>query len=266
MIQGTYHYNRRLLLMAVLGPFLAGCGELKTHPNHLGPENNALENAEAAQARCNDVTGLGRILAVASCAQVKPTHDTTPFLHRQIALMPAWRVTYGAGSLVLRAATSEERDQYQRTFVALVEKATGRIISVTSSFVGPRGDMRPEPSAASAERQLKARKEAYLGLPTVAPKVTFLDALNVVLRSGTSSPLQAKEIAGQYLLHTHLGSEPKPVWIITLRGVPPIPPVGPPGMDASTVPVWQLNHLRVVIDAMTGQFIFGSSDPQPDGT
>ena len=83
-------------------------------------------------------------------------------------------------------------------------------------------DMRPEPNATSAQAQLEATGERYLAFPTIDPKITFLDALDVVLSSGIGSPFHAKEIDGLYVMHSKGESDPRPAWVITLRGLPPM--------------------------------------------
>jgi hypothetical protein len=119
--------------------------------------------------------------------------------------------------------------------------------------------MRPLPSGASAQEQLQAEKEIYHQFPLEDPKVSFLDALDIVLTEGIGSPFVAKAIHGVYVMHSRMDSRPRPVWAITLRGIPPLPARGE---YADTIPVWKRNHIRNVVDAMTGENLFATNSPQ----
>jgi len=62
--------------------------------------------------------------------------------------------------------------------------------------------------------------------------------------------------------------QPHPVWAITLRGIPPRPLKGKPLAfhhipDDELIPVWVRNHIRNVVDAVTGQVLFATDCPQP---
>ena len=72
--------------------------------------------------------------------------------------------------------------------------------------------MEPEPSAKSAQGQLESNSEKYMGLPSVDPKVTFLDAVNSVLAEGggRGSPFLPKQISGLYVLDSRFGSPSRP--------------------------------------------------------
>ena len=125
-------------------------------------------------------------------------------------------------TLKLKSATPAFPDKYagQRVFTVLIDKQTGQLLNVRSRFLRDARDMRPEPNATSAQAQLEATGERYLAFPTIDPKITFLDALDVVLSSGIGSPFHAKEIDGLYVMHSKGESDPRPAWVITLRGPP----------------------------------------------
>jgi hypothetical protein len=82
-----------------------------------------------------------------------------------------------------------------------------------------------------------------------------------VLSHGIGSPFLAKEIHGVYVMHSRMGSTPRPVWAITLRGLPPMAARGSYG---DTIPVWQRNHMRNVLDARSGEVLFATNSPQPE--
>lgn len=116
--------------------------------------------------------------------------------------------------------------------------------------------------------------ETYHGFPANPPQVSFLDALSAVAtKGGVGNPFLAKEIYAVYVMEsrrpgTRWGWNPRPVWAITLRGLPYIPLKGrgpsPRDVpDEELVPMWQSNHMRNVVDAITGNVLFATTIPQP---
>ena len=103
--------------------------------------------------------------------------------------------------------------------------------------------------------------ERINGFPTRAPKVTLAKALNTALGNAAN----AKELTAYYVLHTWAGAyKDRPVWIIQLRGIPVIPPLGIPfGAPEDAVPRKFLDHTRTIVDAMTGELIIADHIPQP---
>src|SRR5260370_39265372 len=120
--------------------------------------------------------------------------------------------------------------------------------------------MWPMPWSSDGAKQLRSEGEVYVGYPDEDPRIDFLGALERIQDEGIGSPLLAKEIHGVYVLDSQMGSKPKAVWAITLRGLPPLPAHG---RGAGRVPVWQRNQMRNVVDAVTGRVLFASNTPQP---
>jgi hypothetical protein len=218
--------------------------------------------AEAVQ-RALQLTGFDALPDVEARAERVIVADSqTPFLAKQIVGRPAWRVELAKVSLVLRSAVAGFQDRYRRRrFSVLLDEENGKLLEITSKYAGPAPEMRPEPSAFAAEAQLSAEKEIYLGFPDHDPKVRFLGALDAILAGGIGSPFYAKEIDGVYVSHSEMGSSPRDVWVITLRGLPPIPAHG---RAADTVPAWQRNHMRNIVDADTGKVLSATNSPQPN--
>lgn len=219
-------------------------------------ENDAIKVAK-------ELTGLGELSGVVVTAQrVTVDSDDTPFLAKQLIGIYAWQVTFENVSLQLKSAIKGFQDPYTRKFIVLIREDTGQLWSVKSFFHENVPDLKPEPSAQAAEAQLRPEKEIYTGLPPENPQITFLEALDIVLTQGSGSPFLAKEIHAVYVMESEMGSEPRPVWAVTLRGIPPIPVSGP---YADTIPVWQLNRMRHLIHAQTGVLLFATNSPQPEG-
>lgn len=224
---------------------------------------NKIENQSSAINRAIVLTGLDCASKKKSARQIIITNDTTPFLAGQFEGRDSWCVEFNDVSLTdkLKSAQLGFPDAYQfkRKFLVLIDAKTGQLIKVQTDYQGKASDMKPEPSAISAEAQLKSGAEHYGGLPTTDPKISFLDAVSVALTNG-SNPLMAKEINGLYVMDSHMGSVPRPVWIITTRGIPPMPLPKPSRVSGKI----EATTLRCVIDAMTGKCLFATGYPQPD--
>lgn len=195
------------------------------------------------------------------------TGDATPFVHDQISqLGQAWAITIDRIRWALPSSIPGYLDHYERTASILLAQTTGQLLRVEADAHVRDPDMRPLPPANIAEERLSKSGERFVGLPDEEPAISFLDALDRILSGGLGSPFNAKAVHGFYVLHTKLGSVVRPVWSITLRGIPPLEASVPRGVDSATIPMWQLNHARNVVDAVTGQVLYATSVPQPDGS
>jgi hypothetical protein len=214
-----------------------------------------------------DFNDLGGIIY--SYKQVNITDDNTPFLHEQIkGKKDVWLVE--AKNVYLRRFPSG-RENTDRKFSILVDSNSGKLLKITSKYDGFDPDMKPEPNAASAERQIGGN-EKYLGFPDTPPTITFLKALDILNEKAVSKPTSAKEIDAYYISwssndmswisKTILGQHN--VWVITLRGVPALPGGSWPGEDVSKIKKWSINHLRIVLDAETGEILSQGNSPQPE--
>jgi len=230
--------------------------------------NRDLTKQSDVNAYVDELTGFGELEGISkSFERVDINDDNTPFLHREInGKKGIWRIEIKNVRLKLKSASPGFEDRYVRNFQILVDPNSGHLLKITSTFDGNDPNMLPEPPAAVAERQMRGTNELYHGFPTEPPKISLLDALDRV----PTSPLQAKEIYAVYVMQSHrmgrkFGWGPRPMWAITLRGIPPIPPKGgpPDRRKQDLAPVWQSNHVRVIVDARTGRLLFGTNIPQP---
>jgi hypothetical protein len=196
----------------------------------------------------------------ASAELVTFTEDDTPYLWRKAIGKVVWRVVLHNATLKLKSGLPDSQDRYHRRFVLLLEESTGRMLRIDSKYDGPVDEMRPPPSGPSAERQLQAEGEVYQGYPESGPLHTFLGALDIVLAQGIGSPFLAKEISGVYVMESRAGEPFRPAWVISMRGLPPLPNRGPQGV---VVPEWQRNHMRNVVDDISGKVLFATNGPQP---
>ncbi len=221
---------------------------------------NPITSEEQAIEQASRITELGTLTRKITAQKSTIKDDRTPFLWKQFDGKPCWKVDFNEVSLRLKSSVPNFRDKYVRRFSVLLDSSTGQLLSVVSLFDGKDPDLHPQPSGAAAELQLSGQEELYHGLPPEGPRLTFLAALDVVLSKGVGSPFLAKEIYGSYVIHSRSGGLKCAVWVITLNGLPAIPVDGPYG---DTVPVWQRNHMRNVIDDKTGVNLFATNSPQP---
>jgi len=247
----------RLVAFAISMSFSAQCQRTQ---GRIMTEDHPVANEAEAVAQASRLTDLHTLTQKITARQVVVRDDRTPFLWKQFEGKPCWQVDFETVSLRLASAIPGFRDTYVRTFSVRLDVTTGQLLGVTSLFEGQDPDLRPQPSGAEAESQLSGQEEIYHGLPSHPPRLTFLAALDTELTKGIGSPFLAKEIYGSYVMHSRSGAEPRAVWVITLNGLPPMPVDGPFG---NTVPVWQRNHMRNVIDDATGTNLFATNSPQP---
>ena len=227
------------------------------------PDQEQTDEARAVESLVERYVGLGEL------------HPAAPRITRRGAfagelaftgesvesLDEIWEAHYEALPLRLSSAIEGYRDTYEREFT--VRTSGERVLEIHASAHESDVDMLPPPSAADTAEQLTEHGERYLGLPDEAPQLTFLQAVDRVLAEGIGSPFQAKEIDGYYVMHARGSEEPRPVWIVELRGLPPYAVKSAPDVDSEAVPRWQRNHMRNVVDARTGRVLFANNLPQP---
>lgn len=222
--------------------------------------NERISNSEQAIERAIKLTGLGQLTREPPVARrAKIERSNTPFLWRALIGREVWHVDFDKVSLRLKTAAPGFKDPYERHFTVVLDADTAQCLNISSSAGVPDPDMLPEPPADAAEAQLRGEQEIYHSIPAEEPKITFLEALENILAKGIGSPFLAKEIDGLYVMESKLGSELRPAWIITMRGLPPRP-VHRAGVY---VPEWQRNHMRDVVDARSGTVLFATNSPQP---
>jgi hypothetical protein len=232
----------------------------------------SLAKQSDVEAYVNELTGFGRLDPENKLYERIDVNDRhTPFLHRQIhGKKGAWSVKIKDVRLKLKSAIPGYKDKYLRTFEVLIDPNTGHLLRITSTCDVNDPNMLPEPPAEVAEAIMKKRNEIYHGFPPDPPKINFLDALDAVGTKGIGSPFLAKEIRALYVMEssrpgTRWGWNPRPVWVITLRGLPyrPLKHMPRDVPDEEFMPIWWRNRIRNVVDAVTGQVLFATTIPHP---
>jgi len=185
--------------------------------------------------------------------------DTLPYLHDQVSGRPLWKVSITGARIQLPSTPAGFRDRYERTIDVLLDPVGGGFVALSSRWPIGEAPMPPEPGAKSAAEQMtRSGGETYHGFPTVQPGVSFINALDAIQRGG-GSPLIAKQIIAHYVMWSRAGkwAEPRAVWAITLRGIPPV--MAPPGTASGA-----LDKFRFIVDGQTGKLLCGSNTPRPD--
>ena len=214
----------------------------------------------------NKLTGFNTLKGIQETyKQIDVNEDNTPFLREKIeGKNNVWLVEINNVKLKLKSAVPGFNDRYTRNFNVLLDPNTGNLLKITSKYEGYDPNMRPEPNAIDAEIQLSRQNEKYLDFPDMLPNINFLDAIDAVGAKGIGSPFLAKEIYGLYIMHSIDNSEARPVWIITLRGLPPRVRHIPFGLSEEALPpAWTRTFIRNVIDAQNGDVLFATTYPYP---
>jgi len=260
-MRSHFLWARTILLIGLFLMFVLNPGESRAGRNVMTEQHKITDEKDAVSV-AKELTGFGALSGtVITARHVRVENDDTPFLAKGLIGTTAWEVKFDHVVLSLKSALPGFKDASVRMFIALIRADTGQLWSVKSFVSENVPDLRREPSADVAEAQMRPEKDIYTALPSENPHITFIDALDIILTRGSGSPFTAKEIHAVYVMESDMGSEVRPVWAITLRGIPPIPVSGP---GAAKIPKWQLNRMRNVINAKTGDFLFATNSPQPE--
>lgn len=193
-----------------------------------------------------------------STQQLIISDDQTPFLKDKINGKKLWQIKLDAIELKLDKYDKSLTNRVIRNFLIYIDPETGTLIKISSELENDYENKPPKPTAERAEKVLSEIQETYHGFPDSVLPISFFDALHFCL----GDPITAKEIHAILVLHSKMGSNPRPVWIIDIRGIdqPMIPSGGP--KNISHIPIEHRNHIRNAVDAITGKHIFSTTMPQ----
>jgi len=181
-----------------------------------------------------------------------------PFLYKHIIGRPVWRVTVRDFVFDLDSSPDGFKDIYVRILDTFINPRTGQVLRVRTRL--PKGfpeELR-EPSAEFATEQLfGGTKETYHSFLSDPPGMSFVDAVDAVQRGGWA-PLSSDQVTGEWVMWSTYDKKPRPIWVITLQGMPPFE-ASYPG-----VPVDARNHIRVIIDPASRSWIEAGTKPQPE--
>lgn len=183
--------------------------------------------------------------------------DSTPFLHQMLVGRELWHVVIKDWALQpLKSSPVERKDSYVRTLDIYLDPLTAQVVKLESRWPSNELPIAPQPSGESATAQMRDQGEVYHGFPDEPPSISFLEAIKAIQEHG-GNPLVAKQISGQWVLWSLMHADPKPMWVITLRGIPPV-------RGRKDLHPDEVNHLRYVVDPIKGYWIYASTTPQPE--
>jgi hypothetical protein len=138
---------------------------------------------------------------------------------------------------------------------------TQQILKIASAWPKSEAAIAPFPNAAEEEKQLRMKGEKFIALPAGTPSVDFYTALKKLDLAGPISPKKAKQVMAYYVVHSTIRYSDRAVWIIQTRGID----LEGEGYAAQRhgIPVDARNHMRHIIDAVTGDWLFSDTTPQP---
>lgn len=243
-----------------LNDFVAHEPAVSAEKGDLQHNPKAVLKKSAAIARVLQLTGFetSPTNIVAERLTSPLPEDQIPFLWGQYSNKPVWRVKLTNVGFNLKSPAVSVPGPYRnlRTFTAVVEAETGQLICVKCKYAGSVPDIRPEASAAVQEKALQMN-ETYTDFPSDDPTISLVHALDAV----PTNPRLAKEIDALYVLESRMGAAPRPVWMVTLRGIPPIEPRS---TSSAGIHPWLLNRMRCAVDARTGKLLFSTNTPYPE--
>jgi len=169
-----------------------------------------------------------------------------------------WQVLLENWSIApLESSPPGARDWYTRTLDVFLDPTNGQVLKIKSHCPDNVPRLRAGPDAKSAAAQMfGCDKERYHGFPSEPPLISFMEAIRVVQRGG-GNPRAAKQIIGHWVLWSEKEKPARPMWVITLRGIPPIDAHGP------GVPEYFRDHMRYVVDPVAKKWIVATNTPQP---
>jgi len=177
-----------------------------------------------------------------------------PFLAKLITGRDAWEVVFTNVRLQLPDWMPWSIDnQTIKDFHITIDAGTGQLLRVTAQAVEKTAQYwHDEPTAGSAEEQLRGSGEVFHGLVDSVPEVNLLEALNAA--AGTNSPM-ARALTCVLVMHSKGQAGPRQAWSITGIGLPPQPKSFMEGGLDST------DHTRSVVDASTGKLLMVTNRP-----
>jgi hypothetical protein len=222
------------------------------------PNDSAIATRDECILAARQLLGLLDEPVTISASLEHVVDDETPFLKENIRGKLLWHVVIAKWRFRLPSMPFSARDDYERTVDVLLQPSSGSVLSVVSRWPDGVPPIAPEPTASIAEARMQdVGEEKYHGFVNRPPTISLMKALDIILKDGVGNPLSAKQIIARHVRRSFMGREPRDVWAITLRGIPPLETRAEVTIDA-------INHIRNVIDAETGEWLWAGTSPQPD--
>jgi hypothetical protein len=201
--------------------------------------------------------------------QVTMEEEFIPFLNVSKADERHWRNNQPAWKFALpdlKAAMKRGVSfPYVKEIDFTINPHTEKLLKVHSSWPAGIPAIKPMPSPIEEEKQMMQVKEKFTGVPDGPLLIDFETALKKVQESGPALPNSAKQIVAYLVLHSTIRYTDRAVWVIHTRGIIPFEAKLPAAHNqpVNSIPEDLRNHVRHVIDAETGQWLFSDTTPQP---
>ncbi len=222
----------------------------------------AIDSEAEIVSRAYDIVGMSQVSAIAPPHLTRDTGtgDETPFLHHWINGQPVCRIALpwyddciGMEPDSMMSASVQKKKNGEMEVI--LDSAGTRVLKVIVRRDSLRQSEDIAVVADSAEKQLFYSREKYLDFPAHLPHTPLFQALAACPRD----PASARQIEARYVTYSWRDNTPREVWVIELRGMPPGPVHGP---GASQVPLYQRNHVRIIVDDKSGKASMCTNIPQ----
>jgi len=250
--------------LCVLSPVAFTKGQDVGQDGEAAEKRRAIMSPEEALERALQITGFGpRMEKVPSAAaastitkMVRIEDDNTPYLADGLNGREFWQVRLDRVDTRTPLAISRGDDRWgRRDFELTIDPTNGHVIRIQT--VTRDTSLPPEASAASATSQLKEAGERYWGFVDSIPPTTFLQVLHAA--TGCAAP-SAKEIIAQCVMYSRGDQQPRPVWIITTRGIPPFEISSRSHLASEKA----RSRASCVVDATSAEWLTMSLRPHPE--
>ena len=199
-------------------------------------------------------------------AETSMASEFIPFFNRTIEDQSTWKndeITARLQFHDLHNVTKRSRPRFPnlKSLSAVVNPHTQQILKIASEWPEGIVHIAPFPNAVEEERQLLGKSERFVSLPAVSPPVDFFTAMKQLDLVGPVSPGNAKQVMAYLVDHVTPRYGSRTVWIIQTRGIDLVAE-GYASRRGSIHPEAR-NHMRHIIDATTGQWLYSDTTPQP---
>lgn len=222
--------------------------------------NDISISKDEAVRRAVDAIGLESIDSENVVADpITLSEESVPFLGATLNGRKTLRLEFNSIQLEKITKNSSLRNSHVSDLLVIVDPQSGNPVRIASRWPAKLASIAPYPPVEEVERQLRQGETRYTGIPVDPPKVT----LATVLKNAIPWSPEVKQIVAYYVLESTPRYQDKAVWVVELRGFPPLEPPVPPGADLRDIPEDARNHLRNVFDAETGDRLYSETTPQP---
>ena len=221
----------------------------------MSPRNRRSSPGSAVEAARKQL-GFGEARAVAR--EVALGRETIPFLSRSLSGATTWEVEVTDPVAASRGPQAGTLPPVGRLRILLAPN-TMNVMRIESPRPKRTADLPTMPGVVQEQRQLEAQSERIVALPETAPTIVFMKALKSIDVTGPGVVSDAAHLVAYYVIQSTIRYEQRAVWIVHARGISPLPVLG----MGREIPAFARNHLRHVVDAGTGEWLFADTVPQP---